>query len=68
MNGGEKYIKAQLLGLKYLPHESGAWGFLLPRGKEQATHDPDAHEQVQEINPAYLTFVDSEMNVDGECG
>ncbi len=65
MSGGEKYIKAQLLGLKSLPHESGAWGFLLPRRKEQATHEPDAHEQVQDINPAYLTFVDSEMNVDG---
>ncbi|WP_141693740.1 hypothetical protein [Cupriavidus alkaliphilus] len=65
MSGGEKYIKAQLLGLKSLPHESGAWGFLLPHRKEQATHEPDAHEQVQDINPAYLTFVDSEMNVDG---
>ncbi|WP_427306813.1 hypothetical protein [Cupriavidus sp. H39] len=64
MKGTDIYIKAQLLGLKCLPHESGAWGFLLPRGKEQATHEPDAHEQVQDINPAYLTFVDSEMNVD----
>ncbi|SPR99825.1 hypothetical protein [Cupriavidus taiwanensis] len=65
MNGTGKYLKTQLLGLKCLPAESGAWGFLLPRGKERATHEPGAHEQVQDINPAYLTFVDSEMNVDG---
>ncbi|WP_265920868.1 hypothetical protein [Cupriavidus nantongensis] len=65
MKGTAKYIRAQLLGLKDLPHESGSWGILLPRGKEQATHEADAYEQVQEIGPAYLTFVDSEMNIDG---
>ncbi|SPA56454.1 protein of unknown function [Cupriavidus taiwanensis] len=65
MRASGDHIKAQLQGLKCLPPESGAWGFLLPRGKDQATHEADAYEQVQDINPAYLTFVDSEMNLDG---
>lgn len=64
MIGRGKYFKAQLAGLRDLPDQSGAWGILLPRGKEPAIHEPDARDQVQDINPAFLTFIDSEMNVD----
>ncbi|PVY79567.1 hypothetical protein C7414_105250 [Cupriavidus alkaliphilus] len=64
MKGTKTFVMAQLIGLKSLPHESGAWGILLPRGKDPATHEPDARDQVQEINPAFMTFIDSEMNVD----
>ncbi|WP_133250534.1 hypothetical protein [Cupriavidus alkaliphilus] len=53
MKAGKNYIRTQLLGMKRLPHENGAWGFLLPRGKEQATHEADAHDQIQDINAAY---------------
>ncbi|WP_265920866.1 hypothetical protein [Cupriavidus nantongensis] len=64
MKGARKYINAQLFGLKALPHESGAWGEILPRGSEAEIYEPDAKEEVQHICPAMLTFIDGEMNID----
>jgi hypothetical protein len=57
MQGKKEFWQAQLLGLKHLPHESGAWGVLLPlpRSKHK-THQADAAELIEEINPTWIRF------------
>lgn len=64
MKGMRNFMSAQLFGLKALPHESGAWGEILPRGSEPEVYEPDAKEEVQNISPAMLTFIDGEMSID----
>ena len=57
MQGKKAFWEAQLTGLKHLPTESGAWGVLLPRpSSKQKSHEADAAEFLEEINPGWLRF------------
>lgn len=51
----KSFWQGQLLGLKTLPTENGAWGVLLPRpGDKQRTHKPDATEFVEVLDANQL--------------
>ncbi|MFY2819477.1 hypothetical protein [Achromobacter xylosoxidans] len=44
-------------GITSVPEKSGAWGWLLPVGKERGTSTPSGHDHVVEISPACLRLV-----------
>jgi hypothetical protein len=57
MQGQKEFWQAQLLGLKRLPEESGAWGLLLPASTiKNKTHQADAADSIDEINLSWLKF------------
>jgi hypothetical protein len=57
MQGQKEFWQAQLMGLKRLPEESGAWGVLLPTSRSNAkSHEAQASEFVSQLNPSYLQF------------
>jgi hypothetical protein len=60
-----RQIKQQIFGFKELPEQSGTWGMLLPRvGEKQVSHEPEAADIVQDINPAFLKFRNAETDVE----
>lgn len=64
MKGKKEYVKAQLVGLKMLPTESGLWGVLLPKpGEKAVAHQPTEREDIEVLNPAVLRF--SSRDFDG---
>ncbi|WP_244980093.1 hypothetical protein [Achromobacter insuavis] len=44
-------------GIAMIPEKSGAWGWLLPLGRERGTLKPSGHDHVVEITPACLRLV-----------
>jgi hypothetical protein len=63
MQGKKEYVKAQLVGLKVLPEESGLWGVLLPRpGDKAVTHEPLASEDLETLSPEVLRFANRDVD------
>lgn len=63
MKGKKEYVKAQLVGLKTLPTESGLWGVLLPKPGEKAVmHQPTERDDVEVLNPAVLRFASRDFD------